>query len=82
MANPVTPAHVRRIRELPSAEILTLVPADSDQFYWESSARITPMPQAWISAGVTLPPDLRLPSFTSLGRQALEMRHEMRQTTK
>ena len=67
-------SHVSAIRELPSRTLLAIPPAESAQFYWETSARIAPPACAWVTSTLTVPNDFRLPSIDKLSQQAAELR--------
>jgi hypothetical protein len=73
----VTGLHVAAIRELPPRALRDLIPANSATFYWEASARITPPGDAWLPSALTVPDELCLPTFTELGKHALEGREEL-----
>lgn len=74
VAEQINSDHVAAIRELPAAEVLSLIPPDSKEFCWEASARLTPPPLAWRESEVGVPSDLRLASFDALGREVLARR--------
>ena len=76
-AESLTASHVSAIRELRSGELLAIPPAESAEFYWESSARIAPPERAWIASAFTVPAGLSLPSIHNLGRQAFELRADL-----
>lgn len=74
VAEHVTAAHIAKVQELSTAEILALAPQDSDHFQWEVSALIAPPTHAWTPSSIEIPLSLDLPSFDTLGREVLEMR--------
>ncbi|MEV1129298.1 DUF3883 domain-containing protein [Agromyces sp. NPDC049794] len=73
VAEYVTADHISSIRELPSAEVVSLVPPDTDHFQWEKSALVSPSPRAWVPSSIRIPASLRLPSIYTLGLEALEL---------
>jgi len=72
VAEQVTAAHIARIRELPTGEILSLTPPETVHFRWESSAMIEPLLEAWVDSDLKVPSGLRLPSLDTLGREVIE----------
>lgn len=70
----LTASHVSAIRELPSDVLLAIPPSESTEFYWETSARISPPARAWVQSTLTMPAGFRLPSIDQLGQQAVELR--------
>lgn len=62
VADRITAADVREIRELPAPVLSKYVPADTLTFRWEDTAVITPSPESWQLS--TLRPD---PAFTCPG---------------
>jgi hypothetical protein len=74
VAEHVTAADITRVQELPAAELLALVPLDTDHFHWETSALVTPPAHAWAPSSIEVPSTLQLPSFDALGHQVLQLR--------
>jgi len=74
----VTGSHVTAIRELPPRALRKLISSDSATFCWEASARITPPGDAWVPSALAVPDELCLPTFTELGKHALEGRAQSR----
>jgi hypothetical protein len=78
VAEHVTAAHISKVRELPAIEVVGLVPPDSNHFVWETSAVVTPPPQAWAPSTLQVPASLRLPSLVRLGIEAQQLRRSDR----
>jgi len=72
-ADPITAEHISSARELSSAALLGFAPPDTAHFRWESSARVTPAPNAWIASDLVVPTLLRLPGIYELGLEAREL---------
>lgn len=70
----ITKSHISAIRELQAQELVELVPQDTDTFYWEASARISPPTNKWTVSALAAADDIRLPSINVLGERALETR--------
>ncbi|MFE7003859.1 DUF3883 domain-containing protein [Streptomyces griseus] len=56
IANPITAADVREIRELSASAVRGLVPGDTPAFRWESSALLTPSASLWRPSDLTPDP--------------------------
>lgn len=67
----IHPRHVLGIRELSSAEVVTLIPPDLEEFRWETSALLMPDPGRWRSSTLAVPVELNLPGIQYLGSESL-----------
>ncbi|MDX3594818.1 DUF3883 domain-containing protein [Streptomyces sp. ID03-2B] len=56
VADPITAADVREIRELSAAAVRDLVPEDTPRFKWETSAILTPSASLWRPSALTPDP--------------------------
>ncbi|MFD4590141.1 DUF3883 domain-containing protein [Streptomyces rubiginosohelvolus] len=65
IANPITAADVREIRELSATSVRGLVPGDTSGFKWESSAVLTPSASLWHPSDLTPDPGFLRRGFDS-----------------
>ncbi|MEU3322389.1 DUF3883 domain-containing protein [Streptomyces sp. NPDC006785] len=65
IANPIRAADVREIRELSATAVRGLVPGDTSEFRWESSAVLTPSASLWHPSDLTPDPGFLRRGFVS-----------------
>jgi len=63
VADRLTAAHVRAIRELPAAAVRSLIPPDTSTFRWQEAALLTPPAGAWTPSELVLDPGFARPGF-------------------
>ncbi|WP_144070109.1 DUF3883 domain-containing protein [Nonomuraea indica] len=65
VADELNASHVAAVCQLAPGTLQKIVPPDTPQFTWEGSALLSPPDTAWLSPGLVLDPDTKIPGIGS-----------------